>query len=471
MTQQTHITYHKPIHKPLTTAHLAQTMSLLEMNNEELSEKIEGELANNPALEITEDQYCPTCNRKLFRNSPCPFCSFSDSLYFNAPIVFVSPRYDTYTHSYSNEDHIPTEELSPEIEDLPTYILRQIGSELNAEERPIAAHIVTSLDQDGLLRNSPLEIAQYHHVPISRVNQILSIIQRSDPIGAGAQSPQDALLIQLDVLRESQEIDPLVEKAISEGFTELIHNQFTALAKLLHTSVDHAKSISQFVSGNLNPYPARTHWGSIRHHTTSETQRYHQPDVYITCHGDKEDPQLIVEIVWPIYGTLRINPAFLKALSHAPPEKFEQWNSDYQKANLLIKCLGQRNHTLVKMMERLVKKQRDFILKGDAYSKPITRAELAEELEVHESTISRSVAGKSVQLPSGKIIPISKFFDRSLHIRAAMKTIIQTEAEPLSDTRIAELLSGQGYHIARRTVAKYRSMEGILPGHLRNNNK
>ena len=146
-------------------------------------------------------------------------------------------------------------------------------------------------------------------------------------------------------------------------------------------------------------------------------------------------------------------------------------NSDYQKANLLIKCLGQRNHTLVKMMERLVKKQRDFILKGDAYSKPITRVELAEELEVHESTISRSVAGKSVQLPSGKIIPISKFFDRSLHIRAAMKTIIQTEAEPLSDTRIAELLSDQGYHIARRTVAKYRSMEGILPGHLRNNNK
>lgn len=467
MTQQTHLTYHKPVHKPVTTAHLAQTMSLLEMNNEELVEKIEGELANNPALELSEEQYCPTCNRKLFRNSPCPFCSFSDTLSFNAPIVFVSPRYDTYTR-YSNAEDIPTEELSPEIEDLPTYILRQIGSELLLEERPIAAHILTDLDRDGLLRISPLEIAQYHHVPVSKVNRILSIIHRSDPIGVGAQSPQDALLIQLDVLGESQEIDPMVKRAVDEGFHELSHNQFTSLAKLLKTSVDHVKEISHFVSGNLNPYPARSHWGNIRHHTDSETQQYHQPDVYITCHGEENDPQLIIEIVWPITGTLRINPAFLKALSKAPPEKSEQWNSDYQKANLLIKCLGQRNHTLVKMMERLARKQRDFILKGDASSKPITRAELAEELGVHESTISRSVAGKSVQLPSGKIIPISKFFDRSLHIRAAMKEIIKSETDPLSDTRIAELLSEQGHDIARRTVAKYRSMERILPGHLRN---
>jgi hypothetical protein len=127
MTQQTHITYHKPTHKPLTTAH-------------------EGELANNPALDLTEDQHCPTCNRKLFRNSPCPFCSFSSSINFDAPIVFVSPRHEYYSRSVYNSDGIPTEELSPDVEDLPTYILGQIGSELTPDERPIAAHILTSLD-------------------------------------------------------------------------------------------------------------------------------------------------------------------------------------------------------------------------------------------------------------------------------------------------------------------------------------
>jgi RNA polymerase sigma-54 factor len=470
MTQQTHLVYQKHTHKPLTTAHLAQTMSLLEMNNQELVEKIEGELANNPALDLEEGQQCPTCNRKLYKNSPCPLCSFSSSVNIDTPIVFVSPRNDFYSRSYANTEEIPTEELSPEVETLPTYILGQIGSELAANERPIAAHILTSLDVDGLLRTPLLEIAQYHHVPISSVNKILSVIQKSDPLGAGARDPQEALLIQLEAISETQSVNPLIYRAISEGFVELSQQQYKALAKLLNTSVNKIVTISKFISENLNPYPARSHWGSVRHHTDSKPHRYHQPDVYITCFGSEDEPQLIVEIVWPIQGTLRINPAFQKALSQAPPEKTEQWNSDYQKAHLLIKCLGQRNHTLVKMMQKLAIKQRDFILKGNASSKPITRARLAEELHVHESTISRSVSGKSVQLPSGQIIPISLFFDRSLHIRTALKEIIANESKPLSDAVIAELLSERGYNIARRTVAKYRSMEGILPGHLRNSN-
>ncbi len=471
MTQQTHLTYQKHSHKPLTTAHLAQTMSLLEMNNQELVEKIEGELAKNPALDLVEGQHCPTCNRKLYRNSPCPFCSFSSSVNFNTPIVFISPRNEYYSRSYPYEDEIPNEELSPEAEDLPTYIFKQIGSDLSPTERPIVNHILSSLDSDGLLRTSLIEIAQYHHVPISSVKKTLSIIHRSDPLGVAAKDPQEALLIQLEVISETQSVDPLIYKAISEGFDELSRQQFKSLAKLLNTSVNHIHKIVNFISENLNPYPARTYWGTVRHHTESTPQRYHQPDVYISCLNGEDEPQLIVEIVWPISGTLRINPAFQKALSQASPEKSEQWNSDYQKAHLLIKCLGQRNHTLVKMMQKLAIKQRDFILKGSSFSKPITRAEVAEELNVHESTISRSVSGKSVQFPSGQILPISQFFDRSLHIRTAMKEIIANESKPFSDAIIAKLLSEQGYNIARRTVAKYRSMEGILPGHLRNNKK
>jgi len=471
MTQQTHITYQKHTHKPMTTAHLAQTMSLLEMNNEELVEKIEGELANNPALDLVEDQQCPTCNRKLYRNSPCPFCSFSSSMGFDSPIVFISPRNEFYSTSYSHEEKIPYEELSPEVEDLPSYVLNQIRSDLDPKECSIATHILTRLDSDGLLRTPLLEIAQYHHIPVASVKRILSIIQRSDPLGVGAKDPQEALLVQLETISKTQSVDPLIFQAISKGFFELSHQQYKSLAKRLNTSINHVEKIKKFIGDNLNPYPARTHWGTIRHHTDSHLHRYHKPDVYITCLKNEDEPQLIVEIVWPIKGTLRINPAFHKALSQAPPEKIEQWNSDYQKAHLLIKCLGQRNHTLVKMMQKLVIKQREFILKGNAYSKPITRAKLAEELNVHESTISRSVSGKSVQLPSGQIIPISLFFDRSLHIRTEMKEIIANETKPLSDTKISELLSNRGYNIARRTVAKYRSMEGILPAHLRNRQK
>ena len=99
--------------------------------------------------------------------------------------------------------------------------------------------------------------------------------------------------------------------------------------------------------------------------------------------------------------------------------------------------------------------------------KPLTRARLADELGVHEATVSRAVSGKNVQLPNGKIIPISTFFDRSLHVRTALKSIVHEENSPLSDTKIAKMLAEQGHNIARRTVAKYRSMEGILPAHLR----
>jgi RNA polymerase sigma-54 factor len=169
----------------------------------------------------------------------------------------------------------------------------------------------------------------------------------------------------------------------------------------------------------------------------------------------------------PISGTLRVNPLFKEAIHQAPVDKVEQWQTAFDQAALLVKCLQQRNHTIIRLMRRLSTLQRKFILKGDAYLQPITRASLAKELEVHESTISRAVSGKAVQLPNGHIIPMANFFDRSRHIRTALKEIIGQETRPLSDTEIGELLAKQGFCIARRTVAKYRSMEGILPAHLR----
>ncbi len=165
---------------------------------------------------------------------------------------------------------------------------------------------------------------------------------------------------------------------------------------------------------------------------------------------------------------LRVNPLFREALQEAPTEKSELWQADLEQATLLVKCLQQRNHTIVRLMQTLVVIQRDFILNGDAYLRPITRADLADELEVHESTMSRAVSDKAVQLPNRRIVPLSMFFDRSLHVRTALKQLIDQETYTLSDSQIASLLSGMGYSVARRTVAKYRSIEGILPAHLRN---
>jgi len=182
---------------------------------------------------------------------------------------------------------------------------------------------------------------------------------------------------------------------------------------------------------------------------------------------DEPDTPLVVEIVSPYVGSLRINPLFRQSLAQAPAEKAEQWQSDLGVAVLLVKCLQQRNHTLVRLMQRLAVLQRKFILEGDAHLIPVTRARLAAELEVHESTISRAVSGKAVQLPNKKVIPLAKWFDRSLNIRTALLQIISEEVKPLSDKQITKLLEKQGFSVARRTVAKYRMIEGILPAHLR----
>lgn len=454
--------------RPLTTAHLATTMTLMGLTAAEIRQRIESELASNPALELVEERHCPTCRRPLANAGPCPVCSRPVDQNTDDPIVFVSPREDFYTgSSRSQAEDYNEDEYTADAEDLPTYVLRQIAPELSPADRPLAAHILTSLDEDGLLRLPLLEIARYHHVPPSRLQAVLHLIQRADPVGVGSPSPQEALLVQLDVLSETRDIPPLAIQAVQQGMDMLSRHQYLELGRLLGVTTAQARAIATFISENLNPYPARAHWGNIRQVAGHAPDVYHNPDVIISLLNDDPDTSLVVEVISPLAGKLRINPLFRQALLQAPPEKTEQWQSDLEHASLLIKCLQQRNHTIVRLMQRLACIQRSFILHGDAHLAPVTRASLAVELEVHESTISRAVSGKAVQLPSGRIVPLSRLFDRSLHIRTELRQIVAQETRPLTDTQIASLLKKKGYPVARRTVAKYRAMEGILPAHLR----
>jgi len=460
--------------RPLTTAHLAQTMTLLHMNAAELAQKIERELSENPALELLEERRCPMCRRRLIDPGPCPICSRPQSSSADEPIVFVSVR-DDYLQGYQSSsksidrEEWPEDNLSAAIEDLPTFVLQQIALEIAPEDREIVAHILTSLDEDGLLSQSILEISRYHHVPPSRIEAVLAIIRRAEPIGVGSTSVEQALLTQLEVLAETQSVYPLAERAIREGMNYLSRRQYTELARLLGCSLSEAEATAHFIGANLNPYPARAHWGDFRQGGDSTPQVYHHPDILLYPLDGRTSSPLVIEILSSVRGTLRVNPLFKEVLQDAPENKVDKWKADIEQANLLIKCIQQRNNTIQQMMIFIATLQRAFILQGDRFLQPITRAKVAEELGVHESTISRAVSGKTVQLPNGKIIPMEQFFDRSLHIRAIIRQIVKNERETLTDTQIAANLAKQGHRIARRTVAKYRSMEGILPAHLRRN--
>jgi RNA polymerase sigma-54 factor len=455
----------------MTTAHLAQTMTLLELTGGELIQKIDNALASNPALELVEEPRCPQCHRLMPPRGPCPTCSAPARVIGDQPIVFVSPRRDFHQSHGSlsdDQDDFSRDEWAAAVEDLPTFVLRQIAPELPAEDRSLAAHLLTSLDEDGLLTVTLLEVARFHHVPLARVEHVQRLIQHAEPLGVGSSTPQQALLVQLEVLAESRPAPQLASQAIQHAMDLLSRRAYAEMGRRLGISARQAEQIAAFISDNLNPFPGRAHWGDI-HQGPEARPICQEPDIIINRLHQRPDTPLVVEVVSPYAGSLRISPLFRQALSQAPQEKSESWKSDLDEAVLLVKCLQQRDHTLVRLMERLVVHQRRYILEGDHAMRPLTRAQLAAELEVHESTISRAVAGKAVQLPNKKIVPLAKWFDRSLNVRTALMQIIAQERQPLSDTEIVDLLADQGFAVARRTVAKYRSMEGILPARLRHN--
>jgi RNA polymerase sigma-54 factor len=443
-------------------------MSLMSLTAAELRQHIESELASNPALELGDVKRCHSCGRPMAESGFCPVCSRSRNSGEDEPIVFVSPREDFFTSSSRMQpDDLPSDETAAESEELPTYVLRQIATDLATEDQLLAAHILTSLDDDGLLRTPLIEFALYHHVPLSRIEGVLHLIQHADPVGVGSPSPQDALLVQLEVLSETRPVPALAEEAIRKGMDHLSRRHYSELARLLKISTGRAKDIAHFIIDNLNPYPARSHWGNIHQGSAPAQDTYHIPDILINRLNDKQNSALVVEVISPLAGMLRVSSLFRQSLHLIPAEKTDQWQDHLEQATLLIKCIQQRDHTIVRLMQRITSIQRNFILNGDAYLNPITRASLADELGVHESTISRAVAGKAVQLPSGRIVPLAKMFDRSLHIRTELRQIVSEERKPLTDTEIAALLKKKGFRVARRTVAKYRAMEGILPAHLR----
>jgi RNA polymerase sigma-54 factor len=458
------------VQSPMTSAHIAQTMTLLYMTSTELLQTIDVELSKNPALELVNERRCPMCGRKLPPQGPCPICSQPKTLNPDETIIFVSPRDDFYTFSGSGatyRDDIPEDPFSSNPIDLPTYVLRQVAPELEKDEREIAAMILTNLNEDGFLAIEVRDICRFHHVTPSKVEAILKKVQRCDPLGVSSRNIKEALLAQVEYLSETANIPEFVRRAISEEFELLQKRQYSELAKKLGTSVQKVKLVAHYISENLNPYPARANWGNYRQPNDNTPDVFHQPDVLIYYLNNKPDNPLVIEIITPSRGTLRLNPLFKKALKEQTPENQEEWKKDLDKASLLIKCIQQRNNTMQQLMKHIVEIQKSFIIYGDTHLEPLTRAEVSEKLDVHESTISRAVSNKTVQLPNRKIIPMSTFFDRSLSVRALMRNIIENENHAMNDTEVRKSLEKHGIRVARRTVAKYRAMEGILPAHLR----
>lgn len=447
-----------------TTLHLTQTMRLLELNTEELAAEIARELETNPVLEMVNEIRCPECGRRL-RALPCPTCVARHT--GDAPIVFLSPRLPGVRSQSSEPDDLPAERIA-QTESLADHVLRQVACSTNLAEQRIASHILERLDDRGLLTEEPYDIAQLLRVPVAEVTRVLQIVQRADPAGIATKDCRESLLIQLEVLAEQGPIPPLSQQVVDCCWDLLTKRNYNIIARQLGAPVADIREAVQFIRRNLTPYPARAWQDSGRGTNHLARDVFYQPDIIIANNPRPGGP-LMVEVFSGMTGTLRLDPEIKAALPQVEESDKTEWNEYVERATLLVKCVQQRNNTMRRIAEIITTEQTAFILGGDADLKPLTRSTLAQRLCLHESTVSRAVANKSAALPNGRMVPLSIFFDRSLAVRDAVQAIVADEdrCAPLSDTQIAELLKGQGYNVARRTVAKYRQMKGILPANLR----
>ncbi len=446
------------------TVHLAQTMRLLEMNSGELAAEVAKELDANPALELVKERVCPNCGRRI-RALPCQACL--DKHTGEGPIVFLSPRLSGSARVRDEENDFPEDHI-PQTETLAEHLLRQVACAVNKVEQRVAANILARLDDQGLLADHPTEIAAGLQVSPEIVNRVLSLIQRADPPGVATRNLRESLLIQLEVLKERGLVHPLVGQILCEHWDGLVKRSYVSIARHLGVLLEDVEEVVRFIRHNLTPYPARAWQDSGRMASYLARSVFYQPDIKINLNPRPGGP-LLVEVYTGVGGILRVVPAIKAGLGEMTEVERAEWVGYIDRASLLSKCVQQRNNTMRRIAEIVVVEQLAFVLGGDCDLKPLTRSVLAQRLCLHESTVSRAIANKSAALPNGRIVPLSTFFDRSLAARDAVQSIIRQEqrSAPLSDTQIAELLKPQGYHVARRTVAKYRQMLGILPANLR----
>lgn len=468
---------------------LIEANYILSLSQQELQAVIEQELRSNPALEMEEKATCAACGTNL-EGSWCPTCQSETSQRTDA-----SPfdEMEAHVHGIANDSDDDFDPLSivASRADPREQILSDAHILLDEDEYEIAAYLVNSLDERGFVKGDLEELAAELSVPESRLLPVLEVIQDVAPIGVGSRSLAECLKLQTEFLeRTGEHIPPSVTYLIDHHLDDLGAHKFGKLSRELGVSVDEIETARDFIRERLNPHPLQNaqarSWGS------PTEQPLVSPDVIVSIRNE----DLVVEIVDSRYHYLRMNGIYsdlLARISRKPqpepqsderlPEEeasvatanLKQEDRDHirglsNRARLFISNIEQRRETLLKISRTVCEYQEDFLRDGVRNLKPLTRALIAQQVGVHESTVSRATANKFVMLPNHKVVPYSDFFRPSLSTKDIIKEIVDNHEDighQITDREICDLLLDEGVRIARRTVAKYRSELGILPSTMR----
>lgn len=392
------------------TPELRQSIQILQMSSVELAATIEKEFLENPLLEIE---------------------------YAEEPLK-----------PFDDKNLEPVDVSTPTLQD---FLIEQAKFSFDAEKLFAAKFLIESLDNRGYLTAEISELAEILQVEKNFLEEVLAEIQKLEPVGVGARNLSECLKLQA----ERRGIFSGTLAAIIERYLEKVaEHKLKEIARAEKVSVEEVRAAIEIIRG-LNPKPGASYG--------FEVMKFIIPDVRVDKDGEiilsSQVPRLSLSEIYSGAGILDEESKIYVA-------------SKFSAAKQLIRSINQRERTLLRVTAEIIRRQGDFVERGMEFLKPMTMREVAEALELHESTISRAVANKFIEFPFG-VVEMRKIFSAkalsaeevtSARVKAMISELIGAEDKknPLSDQKLAEILSERGISVARRTVMKYREQIGLL---------
>jgi len=463
------------------TPQLQQAIKLLQLSRMELVDMVQQELEENPILEegaeqVEEKDSSETDTLNEAENTetsePEPLAEKAEEMPEDPAGLKDEIDWQSYLEGYTQSgttaDIYESDDDRPSYENLLTrkgtladHLMWQLSLSRIADlQRAVAAEIIGNLDGDGYLQATTTEIAQACQTDEEQVEVVLRLVQEFDPPGIACRDLRESLLRQVEHLGMQ---GTLVETILRDHIGELEARKYPAIAKAVGVSLDDVLGAAKIIS-NLDPRPGSAYGEEDVHYITPDIFVYKISEEYVVVLNDEGLPNL------------RINSFYRNALSgsqEVDAKAGEYIQEKMRGALWLIKSIHQRQRTIYRVTKSIVKFQREFFDKGIAFLKPLVLRDVAEDIEMHESTISRVTTNKYVQTPQG-LFELKFFFNSGISttggdtiasesVKSKIQEIVSGEnpKKPYSDQKIVEILRESDIDIARRTVTKYREMLGI----------
>lgn len=338
-------------------------------------------------------------------------------------------------------------------------LARDARASLPREDHAALDFLLGSIDDRGFLTLDPDDVAHAVGAAAQRVRAVHALVRELGPLGFASRDVRECLDAQLDHVHADPQLVALARRLVASSLADLAAGRYGALARRLGVERERVVAARDLIRMRLRPFPV------LDVPLRGGRQPPSVPDIVIEVHPD--DPtELRIELTEERRFALRVSPLYDELRDGAgalSPSQRCRAAEHVTGARAFVRRLHERWSTIRRVVEHTVAHQRAFVLRGPAALRPLTRAAVAADLGLHESTVSRAVAGRSVLLPCGRLVELKDFFCASLSTQEALRELISRETRPLCDDDLAAALNAVGHRVARRTVAKYRGLLDIPP--------